>query len=500
MAASSIQRRVVVSATVAMTATILGSGGLIFEAYRSGARSDGENSLTSIIELGAERAVAESIFATRAGNASVPPERAGPLSQYAWICWRAGEAEELCRSTGFPPVKVPLVESREAGEEGAATGLQFAEIVGEDGLHYRIATASFVPRLRGLASLRRGEGRASRRDRDRRAPRPPEPPFLPGDQFLVLAMAPMQEEFERSAELARLMLIGGAGALLAATLLIRSSVRRGMAPLGTLTRTIEGIGEGNLDESVHLAGAPIELTPIVDALERSRVQLAQSFAREQRFTDDIAHELRTPLAGLRAALEVALRRKRSPEELEEVLTNNLSAALDLQQIVDSLLLLRRSGAASEDAQGVNLREEMERAFEELGEALEARSLTVAFHAEAGAPHLGLGAPAVVRRITTNLARNAVDHADVESTISVTTRADSEFATLIIENPSEGIRQEAADRAFEPFWQADKARSAGDQHVGLGLAIVEGCASALGGRAAAATADGTFRITIDLPLS
>ena len=499
MATGSIQRRVVVSATVAMTATILGSGGLIFEAYRSGARSAGENNLGSIIALGAERAVADSVFASRAGDTSIPLGRGGPLSQYAWICWRADEAEELCRSTGFPAVRVPRVEPRDPGPRGVASGLQFVETVGQDGLHYRIATASFVPRLRGLQSPRPGDGRAGRRDRERRAPPPPEPPFLPGDQFLLLAVVPMQEEFERSADLARLMLLGGVGALIAAALLIRSSVRRGMAPLGALTRTIEGLGEGHLDESVHLAGAPVELAPIVDALERSRAQLAESFAREQRFTDDIAHELRTPLAGLRAALEVALRRKRSPEELEEVLKNNLSAALDLQQIVDSLLLLRRSGAAVEDAQAVDLAMEMGRAFDDFKAIIDERLLTVAFHSDGGGPHLGSGAPAVVRRITSNLARNAVDHADVGTTISVTTRANSEFATLVVENRSEGISEEAAVRAFEPFWQADKARSAGDQHVGLGLAIVEGCASALGGRAAVTTEEGSFRITVDLPV-
>lgn len=500
MADGSIERRVVVSATVAMTVTILGSGALIFGAYQKGARSDGEQALTNLLGVGSERAVAESIFANRAGESSVVRERGGPLSQYAWICWRADETEELCRSAEFPPVNVPQIEPREPGAAGAPSDLRFVETVGEDGLHYRIATASFVPRLRATPPLRRGDGRAGRRERDRRAQRPPEPPFLPGDQFLLLAVAPMQEEFERSTELARIMLLGGAGALLAATLLIRSSVRRGMAPLGALTQAIEGLGEGNLDESVHLSGAPSELAPIVVALEQSRTQLADSFAREQRFTDDVAHELRTPLAGLRAALEVALRRKRSPEELESALEQNLAATLDLQQIVDSLLLLRRPDSATEAAEPVDLEVEMRRAFADHEEALQNRSLEVTFHSDGDGPHLGSGAPAIVRRITSNLARNAADHADPESTISVTTRSGAEFATLIVENRSEGVDAEAARHAFEPFWRADRARSAGDRNVGLGLAIVDGCVSALGGRASVTAGDGSFRIAIELPSS
>ncbi len=498
MGNGSIEKRVVISATVAMAATILGSGALIFEAYQSGARSDGEQAIANLLELGAERAVAESVFASRTGDSSLPPERGGPLSQYGWICWRAGAAEELCRSTAFPAVTVPLVEPREPGPEGVPTDLQFVEAVGEDGLHYRLATASFVPRLRGLPPHLRGEGRAARRDRDRRVQRSPEPPFLPGDQFLLLAVAPMQEEFERSKELARIMLLGGAGALLAAILLIRSSVRRGMAPLGALARTIEGLGEGHLEESVHLSGAPTELAPIVDALEQSRARLAESFAREQRFTDDVAHELRTPLAGLRAALEVALRRRRSPEELEQVLEQNLDAALDLQQIVDSLLLLRRPVPATESTAPVDLQAEMERAFADLGEALQSRSLEVVFHSEGAGSNLASGAPAVVRRITSNLARNAVDHADAGSTISVTTRSDSGSATLVVENRAEGLDAAAARRVFEPFWRADEARSAGDRNVGLGLAIVDSCVSAMDGHATVTTDHGTFRIAIELP--
>jgi signal transduction histidine kinase len=498
MGRGSIERRVVIGATVAMTATILGSGALIFEAYQSGARSDGEQAIASLLGLGAERAVAESVFASRTGDSLLPPERGGPLSQYGWICWRAGEAEELCRSTAFPAVTVPRVEGREPGPEGVPTDLQFVEAVGQDGLHYRIATASFVPRLRGLPPHLRGEGRAGRRDRDRRTQRAPEPPFLPGEQFLLLVVAPMQDEFERSTELARIMLLGGAGALLAAILLIRSSVRRGMAPLGALTRTIEGLGEGHLEEAVHLSAAPTELAPIVDALEQSRARLAESFAREQRFTDDVAHELRTPLAGLRASLEVALRRQRRPEELEQMLEQNLATALELQQIVDSLLLLRRPAPATENAEPVDLRAEMERAFAELEEALKSRSLEVTFHSEGEGPHLSFGAPAVVRRITSNLARNAVDHADAGSRIAVTTRSDSGSATLVVENRAEGLDAEAARRAFEPFWRADEARSAGDQNVGLGLAIVDSCVSAMGGRATVTTDDGSFRIEIELP--
>ena len=68
MGNGSIERRVVISATVAMAATILGSGALIFEAYQSGARSDGEQAIANLLGLGAERAVAESVFASRTGD------------------------------------------------------------------------------------------------------------------------------------------------------------------------------------------------------------------------------------------------------------------------------------------------------------------------------------------------------------------------------------------------------------------------------------------------
>jgi signal transduction histidine kinase len=184
--------------------------------------------------------------------------------------------------------------------------------------------------------------------------------------------------------------------------------------------------------------------------------------------------------------------------LEEVLEQNLAAALDLQQIVDSLLLLRRPVPAAEDAEPVDLRAEMERALADLGEALQSRSLEVVYHSEGDGPHLSSGAPAVVRRITSNLARNAVEHADLGSTISVTTRSGAGSVTLVVENRAEGLDAAAARRVFEPFWRADQARSAGGQNVGLGLAIVDSCVSAMGGRATVTTDHGSFRIAIELP--
>lgn len=496
MSNRSIERRIVVGVTFAMAATILGSGALIFETYRSSARADGELSLTKFLEISAERLAAESVFASRPGPPGLPGPSSG-LDAYPWICWRAEEFSELNRSANFPDVRLPKVEAREAGPEGKPTGLQFVEAVSAEGLHYRIVTASFVPVIRGVPDSRRGDSRGGRRERDRRAQGPP---FRPDDQFLILVASPMQEEFERFAELAKLMLFGGVGALLAAALLIRTSVRRGMAPLGVLTRTIESLGQGNLDRTVKLPDAPLELVPIVEALERSRGQLADSFAREQRFTDDVAHELRTPLTGLRANLEVALRRERSLEELKSVLRTNLSSTLDLQQIVDSLLLLRRTRTVSEQTHPVDLREEIEQAFEEQRCLLDERSLTVTYNVEDGSPSTALGTLALVRRITSNLARNAADYANTGTSISVAFHAASGFLTLVVENHSNALCEETASRAFDPFWRADTARSADDQHVGLGLSIVEGCASALGGRAAVEAKDGTFRIAVDLPIA
>lgn len=496
----SIERRVVVGSTLAVALTIAVSAVAVLEAYRAQDRRSGEEALRSVLEVGAERVVAESIFAERRGEATFDPSRPGLPPDFSWVAWRAGEPGWLARSEGFPDLEVSRgQEDPVEGEPGSLAGLRYSELVDASGARFRAATASFLPRRRVGPNRGPGDGPMGRRERDRRPPRGGEPPFREGERFVVLALTPIQTELERASELTRLLGLAALGALVASALLIRSSVRRGMAPLGALSARIEGMGTGHLDDPVTLPSAPAELAPIVDALERSRARLAESFARERRFTDDAAHELRTPLAGLRASLEVALRRERSAEELVEVAEGNLASTLELQQIVDSLLLLRRSRDLEGDAVPVDLRQAIDEAFGERSADLSARGLELDGGERDEALPPVAGDPDLVRRIATNLAGNAAAHAAPDTTVRVRFEPAPAGLRLTVENDAVDLPADAARHAFEPFWRAESARSADGAHLGLGLAIVRSCAEAMGGEAEATSEGGVFRITVTLPL-
>ena len=498
MAPPSIERRVVLGSTLAVALTVAASGVAVLKAYRAQDRRSGEQTLRSVLEVGADRIVGESLFAQRRGEATFDPERSNLPAEFAWAAGRAGEAEWIATSEGFPDVELERGEDPAPGTAGTLGSLQFTELVDERGVRHRAAVASFEPRRRAAPTPRPGDGPSGLRDRRRR--RPGDPPPREAGPFTVLAITPIQGELDRADELSLILWLAGASSILAAALLIRTSVRRGLGPLAQLSARIEGLDEGGLEEPVVLADAPGELTPIVAALEGSRVRLARSFAREQRFTDDVAHELRTPLAGLRANLEVALRRERSAEELRELATQDLASTLDLQQIVDSLLLLRRSRALQVEAVAVDLQGAIEEAFDERTDELAERELEVQIRGgELGGTAIS-GDAALVRRLASNLASNAAAHSTRGSTIHAVLTSSDDSVRLRVENQAEGLTAETAVHAFEAFWRAEAARSVGGVHHGLGLAIVRTCAEAMGGQVEATSDDGWFRVDVELPRS
>ena len=86
---------------------------------------------------------------------------------------------------------------------------------------------------------------------------------------------------------------------------------------------------------------PSEIAPIKDRLNELLSGLQASFQRERRFTADVAHELRTPLAGIRSTIEVTLMRARASQEYQAVLSDCLGIVQNMQTMVNNLLMLAR---------------------------------------------------------------------------------------------------------------------------------------------------------------
>ncbi len=141
-----------------------------------------------------------------------------------------------------------------------------------------------------------------------------------------------------------ILTLGCAAATLASVGVLSAFVRRGLAPLGHLAAEIATIGEANLSSRLATKDAPGELMPIITRLNDLLARLETAFAREKGLTADIAHELRTPLAGLRSTLEVTLSKERSAPAYREGMAKSLAIGKQMQWMVENLLELARVDA------------------------------------------------------------------------------------------------------------------------------------------------------------
>jgi two-component system sensor histidine kinase QseC len=274
------------------------------------------------------------------------------------------------------------------------------------------------------------------------------------------------------------MVLLGVGATLAIATVAAVSVmvRRGLRPLATLARHAEKIDASSLQLRFPTENIPSELLPIAQRLNDLLARLEASFARERRFSADVAHELRTPIAELRALAEVALK---WPDDVNQTaLKEALQIALQMESIANGLMALARLEGSLHSVQPerVSLGAIVAEAYQPLAAKARAKQLAVEFAVPEAT--CWFTDRAMLRSILSNLLFNAVEHTAPGT--SVTTRIEKNGAgeRLLISNPSNGLAPEDVPHLFERFWQKDAARSSPD-HSGLGLALARAYAQALG---------------------
>lgn len=276
-------------------------------------------------------------------------------------------------------------------------------------------------------------------------------------------------------------------------------VSRGLRPINQLSTQIASVNESDLSVRFDPARIPTELLPVVTRLNDLLARLEAAFQRERRFTGDVAHELRTPLAGVRSILEVALSRERDPAAYREALDNCLSVNLQMQNLVENLLNLARADAGQLELrhENVDIPELMRECWALSEPAAQARRLTVDWalnsvkSTETDRDKL--------RLVLRNLFDNVVTHANDAGRVGITARADDEAIVLLVSNTGSTLTAADVRNVFDRFWRADTSRSASDGHCGLGLPLCKALIEQLDGSIAATTAaDGTFTITIRLP--
>lgn len=275
-------------------------------------------------------------------------------------------------------------------------------------------------------------------------------------------------------------------------------VHRSLRPLGRLSRQIEGLSGDGLKKRFVLPDAPAELEPVVAELNLLLARIQEAFDREQAFTADAAHELRTPLAGLRSTIELALNRERSSAEYRQSAEASLAITEEMQSLVGDLLTLSRMASTQVEARCVAtpLAGALAVARERFEEEARRRGLDSSVDVDGD---LALFTdPALLERVLLNLVENAVTYADENSSIEFRAAEEGDSVLLLVSNQIMDAPDDLAEKAFLAFWRADSSRSMLDDHAGLGLSLCRRIVQQLDGRIDAEFEGGRFTVRLLLP--
>lgn len=264
--------------------------------------------------------------------------------------------------------------------------------------------------------------------------------------------------------------------------------RRGLRPVGEIAATARRIGPERLGERIAAEGLPAELDDLARTFNIMLDRLQESFVRLERFSGDIAHELRSPVHSIRTVAEIALETSQTRSEDREALATCLDSAGRLSRLIERLLFLARA----DDPRMVLDREEVD-VGNELGTI---REFYEPAAAEAGIA-LTISAPAGLRfsleralfqRAIGNLLTNALTHTMGGGQIRISASLDAGALAISVADTGTGIAPEHLSRLFDRFYRVEAARTPG-QGIGLGLAIVRSIVELHGGRASIVSAQG-----------
>jgi signal transduction histidine kinase len=305
--------------------------------------------------------------------------------------------------------------------------------------------------------------------------------------ILAVNRAEVEESLKR---LARNLIGGGLAACLLFSGLLIFTLRISLRPLTVLGEQAATMDAESLHERFSETSAPADIRPIVERLNTLMGKLEESFARERRFSGDLAHELRTPLAAIRTTAEVALKwpEQSTPEDFEEI--HNL--AFGLQQTLDSLMLLARmeSSTAEQHIETVHPSKLAEECLALHTEKAETSRIKLQTELN---PDCTLETdPRLLRILMTNFIGNAVEYAPPGSCVKI--GVGTEGILFQCENEAPDLAEEDMAHLFERMWRKDAARTESG-HSGLGLSIAKACAHALNLELAVELIDGRLRISL-----
>ena len=340
-------------------------------------------------------------------------------------------------------------------------------------------------------------------------------PTARGDQYVWVAQLPSHQRvlsYDHLLHIVAMSLIGGAFCYWLARYLT--------APVTTLRRAANELASGNLAARVgpSLGKRRDELASLGSDFDLMAEQIESLLKSQRRLLGDISHELRSPLARLNVALELA--RQRAGSEATSALERIQHEAENLNEMIGQLLALTRleTGAREISKNRFDLAKLVRDIADDAD--FEARSRYRSVRVDSSESCMMVGSEELLRPAIENVVRNAVQYTAEKSEVEIEIKTDAAgsadrhtrqtveglnlsegFANITVRDHGAGVPENALAEIFRPFYRVDDARDRQSGGTGLGLAITDRAVRLHGGTVTAMNAsDGGLIITINLPLA
>ncbi len=270
------------------------------------------------------------------------------------------------------------------------------------------------------------------------------------------------------------------------------------SPIGKLRRATQKLAEGDLQTRVvpEIGKRHDEVAELARDFDEMAERIETLVTSEKRLTQDISHELRSPLARMNVALELA--RVKANVETKPLLERIENESYRLNEMISRLLMLSKLETRSEnfEKREVNLTKIVEQVAADADFEAQANNKSVKVLQKDAVKVFGN--ENLLRSAIENVLRNAVKYSKDETKIEVSLKRNGKNAEIVVRDYGAGVPENEIANLFRPFYRVHTARDRKTGGIGLGLAIAERAVNAHDGKIAAKNMENGLAVQISLP--
>jgi heavy metal sensor kinase len=254
--------------------------------------------------------------------------------------------------------------------------------------------------------------------------------------------------------------------------------RRAVSGVESITRTAQKISGGTLDQRVPVQKRGDEIDQLASTFNKMLDRIQALLAEIKEMNDNIAHDLRSPIARIRGIAEITLTNSKTLNEFESMAASTIEECDRLLDMINTMLIISKteSGVSQVSYEEVNLSDIVRRACELFEPMAEDKGLALSCTVPNGT-YL-MGDTPMIQRMLSNLIDNAIKYTPMGGRVDIDVSENPFQGIVVVRDTGIGISAAEVPRIFERFYRCDQSRS--QAGIGLGLSLARAIARAHGG--------------------